>query len=459
MQEKIKVVYSWIGPRGPLWNTELPNVLSFSSVAENSQVNSPFWWTDDLWNRLFSKRKEAFELYPSFAIEAEVRNKEGEVIVEPDNRPFIFPYSLTWRVEFNNYFNGRTGIFEFSHIGWHLLPLIRNRNGYILIDHSPEAFMGDGHLNAMHGYFGPIHGIPLHKVIYLTGCVNANELYEAYCRRNNIPNNKNSRLTIISYPSSHQVFSTQLALGSIEPEYNTEILPDKLFLVWNRRLRKHRLQLALCLEKNNVVDRSYISFAKDDPENPTYSVLGALDTYKNNTNLQLNNEIVERFKQRLPLVLDGQDNTNKMCEDSNNDGEWNATRRFYQNSLISIITETNFDLPELTLTEKSFKPIKEKHPFIILGVPGALKAMREMGFKTFSEFWDESYDTQESPEVRMMQVSFITEQISKWTPEQILDFKRRVKPILEHNYNQLKIPSSKMIIDKIINHVQENFVS
>jgi hypothetical protein len=172
-----------------------------------------------------------------------------------------------------------------------------------------------------------------------------------------------------------------------------------------------------------------------------------------NSNLNLTPEIVQRFKQKLPLVLDGETNVNQMCEDFDN-----ATRPYYQNSLVSIITETNYENPELTLTEKSFKPIKEKHPFIIVGVPGALRAMRNMGFKTFGEFWDESYDDVECPRVRMQRLSFLTEQISKWTPDQIREFRRKVKPILEHNYKQLRVPSSQLVIDNIVEHINTHYV-
>ena len=46
-------------------------------------------------------------------------------------------------------------------------------NGYILIDHSVEAFMSDAELNAMFSYFHQGHQIPMYKIIYLTGTVNA----------------------------------------------------------------------------------------------------------------------------------------------------------------------------------------------------------------------------------------------------------------------------------------------
>ena len=262
------------------------------------------------------------------------------------------------------------------------------------------------------------------------------------------------RLKIIPYPSSQQIFSTYLENGTEEPEYDSERIPEKLFLMWNRRFRQHRIEMVLCLEKNNLIDRSYVSFNRNDLERPNVSFESSIDMeylFMNNPNLRLTPEIVHKFKQRLPLVLDGETSVNKMCEDFDN-----ATRPYYQNSLISIITETNYYETEVTLTEKSFKPIKEKHPFIIVGVPGALKAMRDMGFKTFGEFWNEDYDEAECPRVRMQRLSYITEQIGAWTPDQIREFRRKVKPILEHNYERLRVPSSELVIEELVDHIKKN---
>ena len=87
--DKVKIVYSWHGPKGPIWNTELPNILTFAAEAEgvNSHMESRNFWTDDVWQKQFSKAKDKYELYPVASIEAD------------DKRPFIYPFSLTWRVE------------------------------------------------------------------------------------------------------------------------------------------------------------------------------------------------------------------------------------------------------------------------------------------------------------------------------------------------------------------------
>lgn len=44
------------------------------------------------------------------------------------------------------------------------------------------------------------------------------------------------------------------------------------------------------------------------------------------------------------------------------------------------------------LSEKSYKPLGMLHPFMIAGQPGILNCVKQSGFETFPELWDESYD-------------------------------------------------------------------
>lgn len=432
MNEKIKIVYAWIGPRGPIWNTELPHVLSFANVAEGANTNSNMWWADDLWNRIFSKNKEIFELYPSQSIEIK------------DERPFLYPFSLCWRVLFNHYFVGGTGLLEFSHTPGHIRQLVMTGNGYFLVDLSVEAFMNPSHIRAISGYFLNSCNLPLNKIIYLTGAMNAKELYEEYCKNNNIPDNPRNRLTIIEYPSSQSIFAGQIARKELlEPVYDENLIPQKIFLLWNRRFRNHRISLALGLNKLGLIEKSFVSFYAHDPESPNVSFASILNMPELSY-YGISSEDIDNFCKKLPLTLDGQTNIVDMCEDRDS-----ATRPYYQNSLVSIITETNYNQPEVTLTEKSFKPIKEKHPFIIVGVPHVIKAMRNLGYKTFSEFWSEDYDEIQDPRARMQRILSICDEIGKWSIDQQLEFKRKVKPILEYNWQILKKPASDFVVEKL----------
>ena len=465
--DKVKVVYSWFGPRGPIWNTELPNILSFSCAAEgvNPNMESRHFWTDDIWEKQFSKSKDKFELSNLSQIEANADGAGGLT-------PFIYPFSMTWRVGFEKYFINGSGLLEFAHMPKWLIHHCSTFNGYILVDHSVEAFMSDTELSAMFAYFHKSHHIPMYKIIYLTGAVNATTVYEKFCVKHNIDTHRSHRMHVIPFASSREIFHSFYVeskkeggtyhdqLLPDEPIYDETHAPSKLFLSWNRRFRKHRTSLALLLEKHNLIERSLISFAKVDDETAAKSIADEIQDQREHDNILriyndhrmfIEEEVAQRFYQRCPLVIDGETDINKMCED------FGHTQDYYKDTLVSIITETNYNAEECTLTEKSFKPLYNKHPFIIVGVPGSIQGLKDLGFQTFSEFWSEEYDQIERPNERFLALEKIFIEIGSWTPDQVLDFKRRVKPILEHNFHMFKDPGSLAVVNNMYDHITNNF--
>lgn len=427
MSNKIKIVYNWIGPRGPIPNTESPNLMNVASVLDGVKTSSNKFWADNIWTLIFCNQLN-FDLSPATYI---------------DNRDmFIYPFTLTWRIPFETYFYNDCGLLEYGFTPGHIIHHVRASRGYFLIDASAEAWVEDSHLRAMHTYFD-YHKIPLEKIIYLTGCMNANKIYDEWLISKGITD-PTQKMKLISFPISQDSLAIYFKVWSPKvPEYDTERVPEKLFLSWNRRFRDHRISLALGLDKLGLVDRSYMSMGKNDPENINITINDVFNPYYI-SDLQIDNNDINNFINKLPLVLDGETDTVQMCQDFDD-----RTRPFYQNSLVSIITETNYNAKPVTLTEKSFKPSKEKHPFIIVGAPGALQAFRDMGFKTFSDFWDENYDNIPDPRMRMSAILNVLKYIGTWNDEQIKDFRRKVKPILDHNYETLKIRSSKVVSDKI----------
>ena len=437
MTNPIKVVYSWIGPNGPLVNTELPNILAFAAVAETTTVKSTKFWTDDIYLRLFSKNKD-YSLSSCFTVD--------------NSDEFIFPYSLTWRIPFHAYFFPTSGILEYSHMPGEIRNAIRLYKGYILLECGPEAWVLPDQLKNIQQYFYNL-GFPLYKIIYLTGCMNAKEIYDAWCIENNIQDTRETRFNLIPFPLARYHMATILNFADhTEPVYDSETIPEKLFLCWNRRFRPHRTILLLALEKLGLVDRSYYSMGYVDPEFKSHSFKNSMPLDLNNDNYYgLGNTDMDNVLKKLPLVIDGQTELQEMCTNATG-----KAKTFYENSLVSLVTETNWDLPHVTATEKTFKPFVEKHPFILVGVNGALKSMHELGFKTFSEFWDESYDEIEDFNQRLAKIIELCKDIGTWDNEKILDFKRRVKPIIEHNYTVMKNSSTIEITDKIKEIIKKN---
>jgi hypothetical protein len=437
MSDKIKIAYNWIGPRGPIPNTEVPNMLNIASVTEQVQTSSHRFWADNIWPLIFCNN-DGYDLSPASYLD--------------DTDVFIYPFTLAWRIPFFNYFYVNSGLFEFAHVPQHVLHHVRRGKGYILIDISAEAWVEKSHLNFMHSYF-KANDIPVDKVIYLTGCMNAEKLYEEWLLGQNIVDATKHKMKLIPFPISQDSLAIYFDVHKPQvPEYDTERVPEKLFLSWNRRFRDHRIAIALALEYLNVTDRSYISMGKTDPENEFVNIISTFKAHLTADFFRLDDECVGRFINKLPLVLDGETNVIQMCQDFND-----SNRQYYQNSLVSIVTETNFNPREVTLTEKSFKPSKEKHPFILVGARGTLKALQDMGFKTFNEFWDENYDNIPEPRERMAAIINVLKYISTWNDDQIRDFRRRVKPILDHNYDTLKTRYSTVIASKVKEYIRSRY--
>jgi hypothetical protein len=130
---------------------------------------------------------------------------------------------------------------------------------------------------------------------------------------------------------------------------------------------------------------------------------------------------------------------------------------FYENSYFSVVTETlyypYYAFPNknyvgavpayigLFLTEKTYKPIAMKHPFILLAPAHSLRMLRERGYKTFSPFIDESYDEIENDHLRLKAVA---EEVKRLSKSDLVEFTYQIKDIVEHNE---KILRSQTVFD------------
>jgi hypothetical protein len=72
----------------------------------------------------------------------------------------------------------------------------------------------------------------------------------------------------------------------------------------------------------------------------------------------------------------------------------------YASTWFSVVTETEMGNRLNRVTEKSFKPMLNFHPMLVLGNPHALALVRRYGFETFGEMFDESYDEETDPRRR-----------------------------------------------------------
>jgi len=75
---------------------------------------------------------------------------------------------------------------------------------------------------------------------------------------------------------------------------------------------------------------------------------------------------------------------------------WTLVKEHFEDSYCHLVLETFFDADGsggAFLTEKTFKPIRHGQPFVIFGTAHSLATLRKLGYRTYDQYIDNSYDT------------------------------------------------------------------
>jgi hypothetical protein len=105
-----------------------------------------------------------------------------------------------------------------------------------------------------------------------------------------------------------------------------------------------------------------------------------------------------------------------------------------QQAFLYVSVETVLQYPYPYLTEKTFRAILHKRPFVIVGAPGSLDQIKKLGFKTFDHIWNEDYDLIQDPNHRIRAVIKIVEEIGSLSSDQLKDLMYSVQDTVEFNY-------------------------
>ena len=191
--------------------------------------------------------------------------------------------------------------------------------------------------------------------------------------------------------------------------------------------RQHRLTLFNELCKRDLLKNNLVSM----PDKCPYEGIAVKDYINYNVD--------------LPLTID---NFNNHAKNSHQITMWKHAAE----SLVQVVTETSYYGKKNHLTEKTFKPIVLKQPFILVSNQGSLEYLRRYGFKTFEGVWDESYD-QLPDDKRISAIGNLLEELEhsncrEWLHEQCA-------PIVEHNYNHFYGGAfEKILWDELIGMVE-----
>ena len=108
------------------------------------------------------------------------------------------------------------------------------------------------------------------------------------------------------------------------------------------------------------------------------------------------------------------------------------TRKPYADYFLEIVAETDI-LSADWITEKTVKNLYIGKPFLVMGGKDTLKKIQNHGFKTFSPWIDESYDSIKNIQQRLNAITNEIDRISSMTYQEIYKLNQELQLIFEHN--------------------------
>jgi hypothetical protein len=198
----------------------------------------------------------------------------------------------------------------------------------------------------------------------------------------------------------------------------------KKFLCYNRRHKNHRTFIISGLKDKGLLNDGFVSYGppiNDGESNQIICLTGDHELLK-----------------MLPMTFD------------NRDLEYNFARDFvvndYMETYFHIVTESwHKDNKNTFFSEKIFKPIAGMQPFFLVSTPESLNQLRKNGYKTFSKWWDESYDLSYDLRERTSMIIDQVEKLCLLSHDDLQSMLDDMRPTLIHNFKTFEKRCRKLV--------------
>lgn len=275
------------------------------------------------------------------------------------------------------------------------------------------------------------------------GCLNLIEntqFYRYHCKKNNWIE------LAIKFAKSYESFNQKTIFEEIN---NTPTVKSSKYLCYNNSAKEHRVFLVSQLIKKNLHKKGYLS-CNLKPNNEGFFL-----------NLNLDNELFfGNFKEEIETTLKNNQELFPMDLGAFSELDYNRMLSIsdidihhYSNSYFGIITESKFYhdkyitneitynspcLDAYFISEKTYKFIQAKLPFILMGFTGSLQALKKLGYKTFHPYIDETYDIIENDIDRLCFIVNEIERLCNLNDSEWLDLQNEIIPVTKFNFETLK---------------------
>jgi hypothetical protein len=155
--------------------------------------------------------------------------------------------------------------------------------------------------------------------------------------------------------------------------------------------------------------------------------------YESTQIFEISRPIIDALHQTIPHSLQSEPGNSYLSTS----GWGKLSGEMHKHSYLYIASETYVRGDYKSLTEKVFKPLANLQPFVFIAFPGALAELQKLGFKTFSPFINESYDSEQDYKTRMHMIAAEINRIVSMSKEEIHNWFWSMKDILIHNQQRL----------------------
>jgi hypothetical protein len=289
--------------------------------------------------------------------------------------------------------------------------------------------------------------IPAKKVVIISTNYNLPVTYAAWARSSGLDPINFYIYDFWCYKISAQLHEKHIgkepnSIRASEPSFQVE----KKVLSFNRMPKAHRASVVLKLLQDDQLESSLVSFMPDSA-NVSEDEKASLLTYYKSLGWPALDKLLDSWDalaSRIPLVHD-QDAGIEYLTYVFGD----IVSPDYDKVGFTVITESDFGVADVDrVTEKPFKAIANRCPFLLVGQPNQLARLEKLGFKPYSMFNNE-YDLIVEPSARLEAVMNELGRLSTASVEQLQSMRSKMHAVAVYNFNHLIDFGSSDCIDVV----------
>ena len=359
--------------------------------------------------------------------------------VAQHSKNYLLSDRPTGRSDYDNYFwldgsSDRTlwAVMEefIKHRDQLVIPKMEKPEGTTLFFTFAEGWVSERLINTLHLL---IDWFKITGPCFYECCsVNVQEMYDAYCEKNNLP----KKITGVYFnrgfleKSDPKTYVAPLNFRELGAPYEDK----RLYTCLNWNGWEHRLALIGLLHYHDLITDGYVTspgvhkFSYHPEFDFAMLVNGVSSFFEGDEEKEAILQKLTSLRDSYPLKIDDRSRYHDTDQAIQTTAYVQPIYEARLNGLIEVVSETLYT-GEHFFSEKTFWPMILSKPLIMVTGPGALVSLKKIGFKTFDPYINESYDLELDPILRLKKVVLELKRLKELRINDPVTFK--------HNYDEM----------------------